>query len=128
MNALKERLSKTRWVADRIRGQAREASLAGILRTIEQRGAEEDITNYSAQSQSLLGIIDRIDAHKDRLVFSLKLAALEETDAVHIPILAVFEIPFQRRQNGCAKPIIIAAEYAQRQDQDFIGLVADVKR
>ena len=76
MNALKERLSNARWLADQIRGQAREASLAGILRTIEQRVAEEDIMNEAAKSQNLLGIIERINAHKDRLLISVDLAAL----------------------------------------------------
>ncbi|CAN0606268.1 unnamed protein product, partial [Ectocarpus sp. 12 AP-2014] len=41
---------------------------------------------------------------------------------------ATFEIPFQRRQNGCAKPIIIAADNAPQIDQDLIALVADARR
>tara|TARA_E500000081_G_C6006190_1_gene293554 strand:+ start:429 stop:674 length:246 start_codon:yes stop_codon:yes gene_type:complete len=43
------------------------------------------------------------------LVVSLNLAAITEPEAAHKPIPATFEIPFQRRQNGCAKPIVIAA-------------------
>ncbi|NNE81030.1 MAG: hypothetical protein HKN18_12245, partial [Silicimonas sp.] len=72
--------------------------------------------------------IDRIDAHKDRLVISVNLAELAEPDATHPPIPAIFEILFQKRQNGCAKPIIIAAENAPQQNPDLIALVADARR
>ena len=87
-----------------------------------------DMTNVDAQSQDFLSIIDRIDTHKDRLVVSLNLAAITEPEAAHTPIPANFEIPFQRRQNGCAKPIVIAAEQVPQQDPDLIALVADARR
>ncbi|MBT8459224.1 MAG: hypothetical protein KJN60_06130, partial [Boseongicola sp.] len=76
-------------------------------------------------SKDFLSLIDRIDAHKDRLLISVNLA---EPDAAYNPIPATFEIPFQKRQNGCAKPIIIAAENAPQQDPDLIALVANARR
>ena len=128
MNALNERLADMRWLADQINGQVRETTAVCILRTIEQRVVEDDMTNVDAQSQDFLSIIDRIDTHKDRLVVSLNLAAITEPEAAHTPIPATFEIPFQKRQNGCAKPIIIAADNAPQQDPDLIALVADARR
>jgi site-specific DNA recombinase len=128
MNALNERLADMRWLADQINGQVRETTAVCILRTIEQRVVEDDMTNVDAQSQDFLSIIDRIDTHKDRLVVSLNLAAITEPEAVHTPIPATFEIPFQKRQNGCAKPIIIAADNAPQQDPGLIALVADARR
>ena len=121
MNALNERLADMRWLADQINGQVGETTAVCILRTIEQRVVEDDMTNVDAQSQDFLSIIDRIDTHKDRLVVSLNLAAITEPEAAHTPIPATFEIPFQRRQNGCAKPIIIAADNAPQQDPDLIS-------
>ena len=128
MNALNERLADMRWLADQISGQVRETTAVCILRTIEQRVVEDDMTNVDAQSQDFLSIIDRIDTHKDRLVVSLNLAAITEPEAAHTPIPATFEIPFQKRQNGCAKPIIIAADNAPQLDPDLIALVADARR
>jgi site-specific DNA recombinase len=128
MNALNERLADMRWLADQINGQVRETTAVCILRTIEQRVVEDDMTNVDAQSQDFLSIIDRIDTHKDRLVVSLNLAAITEPEAAHTPIPATFEIPFQRRQNGYAKPIIIAADNAPQQDPDLIALIADARR
>ena len=42
--------------------------------------------------------------------------------------IASFEVPFQKRQNGRAKPIIIAPEDAPQPDPDLIALVADARR
>jgi hypothetical protein len=128
MNALNERLADTRWLADQIKGQAREATVAGILRTIEQRVVDDDMTTGDAQSKAFPVIIDRIDAQKDLLVVTINLAALAEPDVAHTPIPATFEIPFQKRQNGCAKPIIIAADNAPQQDHELIALVANARR
>ena len=128
MNALNERLADMRWLADQINGQVRETTAVCILRTIEQRVVEDDMTNVVAQSQDFLSIIDRIATHKDRLVVSLNLAAITEPETAHTPIPATFEIPFQKRQNGCAKPIIIAADNAPQQDPDLIALIADARR
>jgi site-specific DNA recombinase len=67
---------------------------------------------WEDQIGTATSIIDRIATHKDRLVVSLNLAAITEPEAAQTPIPATFEIPFQKRQNGCAKPIIIAADNA----------------
>jgi site-specific DNA recombinase len=64
MNALNERLADMRWLADQINGQVRETTAVCILRTIEQRVVEDDMTNVDAQIQDFLSIIDRIDTHK----------------------------------------------------------------
>ena len=40
----------------------------------------------------------------------------------------VLEVPFQRRQNGRSKPIVIAANDAPQQYIALIALVADAKR
>ena len=128
LKALNERLADTRWLADQIKGQAREAKVAGILRTIEKLGLDKERTEGDALGTAFQVIIDRIDAQKDLLVVSINLAALAEPGAAHPPVPATFEIPFQRRQNGCARPIIIAAEHAPQQDPDLIALVADARR
>lgn len=51
-----------------------------------------------------------------------------EQDADSTPKLAAFDIPFQRHQNGRAKPIVIAAREAPQQDPDLIALVAGARR
>jgi DNA invertase Pin-like site-specific DNA recombinase len=128
MNALQERLAETRWLADQIKGNETEDSFAGILQAIEKLSLEKERTEGDALGEAFLSIIDRIGAQRDRLVVSINLAVLLETASAHPPISATFEIPFQRRQNGCAKPIIIAAEDAPQEDQDLIALVADARR
>ena len=67
MNALNERLADMRWLADQISGQVRETTAVCILRTIEQRVVEDDMTNVDAQSQDFLSIIDRF-RHPQRSV------------------------------------------------------------
>jgi site-specific DNA recombinase len=89
---------------------------------------DKESTEGDALGAAFQVIIDRIEAQKDRLVVSINLAALAEPGAAHPPIPATFEIPFQRCQNGCAKPIIIAADNAPQQDPDLIALVADARR
>ena len=51
-----------------------------------------------------------------------------EQNAPGNPIPAKFEIPFQKRQNGRAKPIVIATKDAAQQDAELIALVADARR
>jgi site-specific DNA recombinase len=128
MKGLEERLLDANWLADQITGQAGERALAGILRTIEKHGFEADAVKNNALAQTFSDIIDRIDIQRDRLVVSVNLAAFEERDAAHIPIPATFDIPFQKRQTGRAKPIVISAEGAPQQDPDLITLVADARR
>ncbi len=128
MNALKERLADKRWLSNQVSSHESEGSLAEILQAIKRLRLASDATEGDVLAQNFLSIMDRIDAQRDRLIVSLNLAALAEPDAAHTPIPATFEIPFQKRQSGCAKPIIIAAENSPQQDQDLIGLVADAKR
>ena len=59
---------------------------------------------------------------------SMNLVALLEPDATRNPILANFEMPLQRRQNGRAKLIVIAAKDAAQRDPDLIALFADARR
>ena len=58
----------------------------------------------------------------------MNLQALLEGDVSTDPTSASFEIPFEMRRNGRAKPIIIAAEDVQQPDADLIGLTADARR
>jgi len=128
LHGLRKRLADTRWLADQISGHEREATLVGILRTIEQHGGQGDGSDDSALLQVFANIIDRIDAQRDRLVVTANLATLADADTTHSSIPATFEIPFQRRQNGRAKPIIFAAKDTPQQDPDLIALVADARR
>ena len=128
LDGLRRHLSNVRWLNDQMKGHETEASLANILQAIVKRGVETDETEGDALGQSFSAIIDRIDAQRDRLAVSINLTALAEPDATHTPIPATFEIPFQKRQNGCAKPIVIAAEHAPQQDPGLTALVADARR
>ena len=128
LKELGERLANTSWLADQIRGHESEASLVDILRATKRLRLETDATEDDALTQIFPDIIDRIDAQRARLAVSVNLAAVAETDAAHTPIPAAFDIRFQRRQNGRAKPIIIAAKDAPHQDGDLITLIADARR
>ncbi|WP_299754938.1 recombinase family protein [uncultured Boseongicola sp.] len=128
MSGLKERLNDTRWLVSQTKGHKSQASLAVNLQAIEKLGLDKERTEGDGLGQPFTDIIDRIDAYRGRLVVSLNFAALAKPEAAHTPIPAIFEIPFQRRQNGCAKPIIIAAENAPQEDQDLIALIADARR
>lgn len=79
-------------------------------------------------TQNVIELVDRIDVQKDRLQISVNLQALLEGDVSTDPTSASFEIPFEMRQNGRAKPIIIAAEDVQQPDADLIDLIADARR
>jgi DNA invertase Pin-like site-specific DNA recombinase len=129
LNALSEHLSDPHWLADQIKGHERDAMLiADILRATDTWRVDADGFDDNVPVQILPGVIDRIDAQKDLLCISINLVALLETDANRNSILANFEIPFQKRRNGRAKPIIIAAKGAAQRDPDLIALVADARR
>ncbi len=70
----------------------------------------------------------RVEPNSDEFCVRLDLGALQKTEETMLPISAAFEVPFQKRQNGRAKPIIIAPPDAPQPDQDLINLVADAKR
>jgi DNA invertase Pin-like site-specific DNA recombinase len=128
MTGLKRRLVDKSWLADQTKGRKSETALANILQTIDKLNTEKDDTMDDALAQTLPDIIDRIDAQRDRLVVSMNLAVLAELDIARTPIPAAFDIPFQRRQNGRAKPIFIAAKDALQQDPNLIALIADARR
>ena len=58
----------------------------------------------------------------------LNLGALLSSQTTQQPIHTTFEVPFQERQNGRAKPIIVALPDAPQPDQELINLIADARR
>lgn len=72
--------------------------------------------------------IDRIDAKQGQVSARINLAALLPAEKFQQPIHTAFEISFQKRRNGRAKPVIIAPLGAPQPDQDIIYLVADATR
>lgn len=129
LNGLREQLADRSWLADQINGQASNAShVAEILREIIKCRAKTVDCDDNALIQTFPNVIDRIDAQKNHLRVSVNLTAMVEPDVDSNPMLAAFDIPFQKRQNGRAKPIVIAAKEAPKQDPDLIALVADARR
>lgn len=129
LNGLREQLADRSWLADQINGQASNAShVADILREIIKYRAKTDGCDDNALIQTFSSLMDRIDAQKNHLRVSVNLTAMVEPDVDSNPMLAAFDIPFQKRQNGRAKPIVIAAKEAPKQDPDLIALVADARR
>ena len=129
LNGLKEQLADRSWLADQIKRHASDASkVADIFRATDVCGAELDKKDGSALVRTFPSLIDRIDAQKDRLRIAVNFSAMVRLDTDEDPILATFEIPFLKRQNGRAKPIVIAAKETPRQDPDLIALVADARR
>lgn len=49
---------------------------------------------------------------KDWLDISINLRALLEEAVFLAPAISTFEVPFQKQQNGRAKPVVIALENA----------------
>jgi len=129
LSGLGERLSDKSWLADQIQGQEKDPSeVANVLRAIDAYQAERDKEDDTSLLQTFPNLIDRIDAQKGHLRISLNLSAMIKSDADSDPVLATFDVPFQKRQNGRAKPIVIAAKEAPKQDLDLIALVADARR
>lgn len=129
LNGLMKQLGDTGWLAEQIREHKARASLIADLSQaadIVLEGANED--DGTVGMKGLSGIFDRIDVQENRLRISVNLEALLEGSGTSDPIPVAFEIPFTRRQNGRAKPIIIAPENAPQPDPDLITLVADARR
>lgn len=127
--SLKEHLHNPRWRSDQLKRQAAgPAQAANILRAADVDMFDSENSDATAQSLAIHNVVTRIDAQKDRVVVSLNLAALLAQDVTRSPIPAVLEIPFQKRQNGRAMPIVIATKDAAQQDHDLIALVADARR
>ncbi|SHK47062.1 Site-specific DNA recombinase [Shimia gijangensis] len=126
---LQKQLADTGWLAEQIGEHKARASLIADLSQaadILLEGANGN--DGTAKLKDLSGLLDRIDVHEKRLQISVTLKALLEGSGTSGPLPATFEIPFIRRQNGRAKPIIIASENAPQPDPDLIALVADARR
>ncbi|MBT8425525.1 MAG: hypothetical protein KJO67_11155, partial [Silicimonas sp.] len=81
-----------------------------------------------AETLHLNDLVDRINVTMKRLHVQLDLCALLSMETTLKPIHVSFEVPFHKRQNGRAKPIIIAPKDAPQHDRDLINLVADARR
>jgi site-specific DNA recombinase len=129
LDGLRGHLSDARWLTDQIKGhQSKTTLVADIMGALGSEPMVSDGPDDTGSEQALQGFLNRIDVQNDRLLISANLAAVAEPHAAYNPIPAAFEIPFQKRQNGRAKPIIIAADNAPQQDEDLIALVADARR
>lgn len=129
LTSVEDRLSDKTWLSDQVRlPEGGDTSIADILQAAEARLAEITAGDGNTNDQSLVRLIDRIDAQKERLRIRINFHALLNLDQPCIPITGTFEVLFQRRQNGRAKPIIIKPEDALQPDPDLIALVADARR
>jgi DNA invertase Pin-like site-specific DNA recombinase len=129
LNSLKGHLNDKAWLMDQIAAAAvADAPVAAILSAADamQKHLAADVANI--QSDAMNRAIDRIDACRDRLHIQIRLDALLEKEAECDRIFARFETPFQKRQNGRAKPILIAPKDAPQPDENLIALVADARR
>ena len=102
--------------------------LSEILQAADAWRAEAEETGVGAETQYLNGLIDRVDVKKGQLSVQTNLGALLSSEAAQQPIHTTLELPFQTRQSGRAKPIVIAPPDAPQPDQDIINLVADARR
>ena len=130
LTGLKNHLNDQSWLTLKIR-MAVDLDPSSITKILQTAGSlRNQITDKGEHSdaQYLNGLIDRIDLSKGQFCVRLDLGALQKTEETMLPISAAFEVPFQKRQNGRAKPIIIAPPDAPQPDQDLINLVADAKR
>ncbi|SLN54761.1 hypothetical protein PEL8287_02940 [Roseovarius litorisediminis] len=130
LNSLKSHLGDKAWLARQI-GSAVDPNpsvLAEILRAADAWCDQAAATNDDAEPQHLNGLVDRIDVKKGQLGVKINLGALLSSEAAQQPIPTTLEVPFQKRQSGRAKPIVIAPPDATQPDKDLINLVADARR
>ena len=129
LSSLRERLGDAEWVADQARrAVGGDTQIADILRSAETWHSEIASSDSETNDANLGGWIDRIDAQKDCLCIRLNLNALLEAGASCVPLSAAFEVPFRKRQNGCARPIVMVPDDAPQPDPDLIALAADARR
>jgi hypothetical protein len=129
VTGLKEHLHNTSWLSDQLKRHATDPALAAdILRAASVDQFDPDGSEATTHTQAILNIVTRVEAEKDRMFVSVNLAEVLEQNEPGNPIPEKFEIPFQKRQNGRAKPIVIATKDAAQQDPDLIALVADARR
>ncbi|MFC6637713.1 recombinase family protein [Sulfitobacter sp. JBTF-M27] len=129
LSSLKTRLCDRSWLADQIsRADVADAPMADILRAAEAWQSRITSDDRAASTQCLSRLIDRIEATGDRLCIWLNLYALLVQDAGQSPVMASFEVPFRKRQNGSSRPFVITPEDTPQPDPDLIALVADARR
>lgn len=129
LNCLKDHLSDPRWLADQVKEQKGGVNLlANLVGANGVKGSDTDGAEDAPAQQNRRGTIERVDATSNRLWVSVNLAALLEEKDIQDPIPATLEIPFEKRQNGRAKPIVIAPENTSEPDPDLVALVADARR
>ena len=119
---------KTAPVAALKEHKARATLIAELLEAVDTLMEGSDGDDGIAEPKDFHGLIDRIAVQRNRLHISVNLEALLEGNGTSDPIPVTFEIRFKRRQNGRAKPIIIASENVPYPDPDLIALVADARR
>ena len=130
LDGLRDRLAEQGWLIEQI-GSAIDTDtsvLAELFRAADAWRAHAAATNIATEPQHLNGLIDRIDVTDGRFCVRINLGALLLAEKAQQPIYATFAVPFQKRQNGRAKPIVIAPRDAPQPDQDLINLVADARR
>ena len=103
-------------------------SLPEIFAAADAWCAQAEATNDDSVSEHLSGLIDRIDATKRRFFVRINLGALLSSETTQRLIHVALEFSFKKRQNGRAKPIVIASPDAPQPDRDLIKLVADARR
>ncbi|KIN76963.1 recombinase family protein [Sulfitobacter mediterraneus] len=103
-------------------------SLPEILAAADAWCAQAEVINDDTESQHLNGLIDRIDVTNGRFFVQINLGALLSSETTQHLIHAALEFSFKKRQNGRAKPIVIAPPDAPQPDRDLINLVADARK
>ncbi|OSQ43165.1 recombinase family protein [Marivita geojedonensis] len=130
LSGLKNHLDDQSWLTEQIRSAVDldPSSLAEILHAVDSLRNQIADGGECPDAQHLNGLVDRIDLSKGQFCVRLDLGALLPAEKAKLPIHASFEAPFQKRQTGRARPIIIAPPDALQPDQDLINLVADARR
>ncbi|WP_127115203.1 recombinase family protein [Shimia sediminis] len=129
LSALSDKLSDHVWIADHVRAQGADAVLvADVLRAANTLNQSDHGHGEANANQDLLSLIARVTVLQDRLQVSMNLASMLGNENTREPVPASFEIPFERRQNGRAKPIVIAPHNTANPDPELISLVADARR
>lgn len=130
LGGLKNHLGDQSWLTRQIRSAVDldPSSITNILRVADSLRDQIADEGEHPDAQHLNGLVDRIDLSKGQFCVRLDLSALLPTEKAKLPIHAAFEVPFQKRQTGRARPIIIAPPDAPQPDQGLINLVADARR
>jgi len=129
LDSLKEQLGDKTWLADQIgSADVDEALIADILRAAQASLERSAAGQAAACTASLTSLIERIDVQRDRLRIRVNLHEMLGPDVSCGPIAPTTDVPFHKRQNGRAKPIVIAPLNARQPDADLVALVADALR